>query len=463
MQTTETDYLVVGGGATALAFADALLAEGDAEVLVVDRRSGPGGHWRDAYPFVRLHQPAATYGVDSLPLGEERIETSGPNAGFYELATGAEVRDYFDRALVALEAAGQVRFLGGHDHIGHVDGCEVLRRAGTDEEVAVRVRRRVVDATYLESSIPATHSPSYTVDDGVTLVTPNALVDLGPTRSGFTVLGAGKTATDTCAWLLDKGVDPERIQWVRPRDGWFFNRAYTQPRALVGSFLYLQGHWVRAGAEATSGADFARILEESGVFLRLDRGHEPAMFRGATISEGEIEQLSAVRDVVRRGKVRRIAADRVVFDDGDELSADPGQVYVDCTAAGVRSTHVRPVFEPGRITPQYVSTGFACWSAATIAKVEALPTTDDERNRLTPVLSFTGATDDLPAFALASLRGVAVRGAVPELSAWDSRSRLNPARGVGDHLDDPRVLEAFAAFGTYLEPAVANLQALTSR
>lgn len=461
MQTTETDYLVVGGGATALSFVDALVAETDADVLVVDRRDGPGGHWRDAYPFVRLHQPAATYGVDSLSLGEERIETTGPNAGFYELATGAEVTEYFDRALASLEAGGRVRFLGGHDHIGSIDGTERVRRVGTDEEVAVRVRRRVVDATYLESSIPSTHTPTFTVDDGVTLVSPNALVDLGPASGGYTVLGGGKTATDTCAWLLDHGVDPDRIQWVRPRDGWFFNRAHTQPRALVGSFLYLQGHWVRAGAEATSGPDFARRLEEPGVFLRLDRDHEPTMFRGATISEGEIEQLSTLRTIVRHGKVRRISTDRVVLDDG-ELAADPGQVYVDCTAAGVRSTSPRPVFDPGRITPQYVTTGFACWSAAIVAKVEALPATDDERNRLTPVLSFTGATADLPAFVLASLVGAAVRGAVPELSAWESGSRLNPTRGVGDHVDDPRVLEAFASFGTHLEPALKNLKALAT-
>lgn len=460
MRTLETDYLVVGGGATGLAFADALVASTEAEVIVVDRRAGPGGHWRDAYPFVRLHQPAATYGVDSLQLGDERIETTGPNAGFYALATGAEVRDYFDQALAQLEATGQVRFLGAHDHVGATHGHEVLRRLGSDEEVTVRVRRRVVDATYLESSIPSTHIPAYAVYAGVTLLTPNALPDLGPTHGGFTVLGGGKTATDTVSWLLDNGVDPDRIRWVRPRDGWFFNRAHMQPRALVGSFMYLQGQWVRAAAETTNGADFAARLEDAGVFLRLDRGHEPRMFRGATVSEGEMEQLATVRDVVRRGKVRRIATDRLLLDNG-ELASDPGETFVDCTAAGVRPTLARPVFERGRITPQYVTTGFACWSAATIAKVEALPVDDVERNALTPVISFTGATADLPALVLGSLVGTTVRGAVPELGAWDSISRLNPTRGVGDHLDDPRVLEAFATFGTYMGQAMSNLRAIT--
>ena len=37
-----TDYLVVGAGASGLAFADSLVAESDAEVTVVDRRRAPG-------------------------------------------------------------------------------------------------------------------------------------------------------------------------------------------------------------------------------------------------------------------------------------------------------------------------------------------------------------------------------------------------------------------------------------
>lgn len=59
----DTDYLVVGSGATGMAFADTLLAETDARITIVDRHGKPGGHWNDAYPFVTLHQPSAFYGV----------------------------------------------------------------------------------------------------------------------------------------------------------------------------------------------------------------------------------------------------------------------------------------------------------------------------------------------------------------------------------------------------------------
>lgn len=52
MTTLETDYLVIGTGASALAFTDALINQADVDVIMVDRRDRPGGHWNDAYPFV---------------------------------------------------------------------------------------------------------------------------------------------------------------------------------------------------------------------------------------------------------------------------------------------------------------------------------------------------------------------------------------------------------------------------
>lgn len=44
----ETDYLIVGAGAAALAFADTLLDQSDAHITIVDRHGKPGGHPRAA-------------------------------------------------------------------------------------------------------------------------------------------------------------------------------------------------------------------------------------------------------------------------------------------------------------------------------------------------------------------------------------------------------------------------------
>src|SRR5262245_65029195 len=98
-RTIEADYLVVGAGAMGLAFVDTLVAETDATVVVVDRNDQPGGHWTTAYPFVRLHQPSAYYGVNSRALGSDTIDHDGFNAGYYELASGAEVCAYFDAVM----------------------------------------------------------------------------------------------------------------------------------------------------------------------------------------------------------------------------------------------------------------------------------------------------------------------------------------------------------------------------
>src|SRR5271156_5794672 len=165
-----TDYLVIGAGASGLAFADALAAEADVEVTVIDRRHTPGGHWADAYPFVRLHTPSAYYGVNSLALGEDRIDQVGENAGFYERATGGGVSEYFAGTVGRPPNPGGVRVPTRHEHLGTGSDGEQIRDLSTGELHDVAVRRKVVDARYLEGSIPATHTAPFEVAPGARLV-----------------------------------------------------------------------------------------------------------------------------------------------------------------------------------------------------------------------------------------------------------------------------------------------------
>ena len=137
MRTIEADYLVVGAGAMGLAFVDTLVAEtDDTVVVVVSRNDQPGGHWTVAYPFVRLHQPSAYYGVNSRNLGSDTIDESGLNAGFYELAGGAEVCTYFDALMrQQLLPTGRVTYLPMSEYLG--DGR--VRTLGEDDiEVVAR-------------------------------------------------------------------------------------------------------------------------------------------------------------------------------------------------------------------------------------------------------------------------------------------------------------------------------------
>jgi hypothetical protein len=454
----ETDYLVVGAGATGMAFVDTLVAESDVDVVMVDRRHRPGGHWLDAYSFVRLHQPSAYYGVDSRVLGNDRIDQSGPNAGFYERSTAAEVCDYYNRVLEEqLLASGRVRFFPMCDYRGEdADGHHFVSRL-TGAETTVRVRRKLVDATYVESSIPSRHSPKYDVDPGVRVIPPNLLVDLDEPVTGFTVVGAGKTAMDTCNWLLDAGVEPDRIRWIRPRDGWFLDRAFTQPLELVASYMQLQALWTESAAACADATDLVHRLEAGGVMVRIDPKVEPGVFRGATISRHELESLRRIENVVRLGRVRRIGSSQITFGDGS-VATDPQQVYVDCTAEGLRPVSPRPVFEAARIVPQYVTIGVAPWSAATVAAVEASAADEARKNELCPPVPFTGEAASLLPIARAGISGLMARAAVPELAAWNDRCRLNPARGAAEHLDDARVQEAFTTLVTNVGPAIENLE-----
>ena len=460
MRRVETDYLIVGGGASAMAFADALVEVApELECLVVDRRHAPGGHWLDSYPFVRLHQPSANYGVSSRMLGGDRIDTDGANAGFYERATGIEICDYFRQVLDdRLIPTGQVRFLGMTEHVGVDDGLHRLVSVASGEQTEVRVRRRVVDATYVESSIPSRHRPSFGVDEGAVVVPPNELVHLASAPSGFTVLGGGKTAMDTCGWLLDQGVDPERICWVRPSELWLFNRAKTQPLDLVGSYMQLQASWVAASAAASDPIDFARRLEAEDVFLRIAPGQEGAVFRGATISLSELDALRSIDDV-RPARVKNVGP-RVISTDAGDIANDPDRVVVDCTAAGLRPSPPRPAFEDDRITVQYLTLGYLCWSAALLAVVEAAPLTDPERNALCPPVPFSGRIADVLYQANAVLQGIAARGAVPEIADWNDASRLNPAAGAGPRMQDPEVVDALERIGGDVGGAFRNLARL---
>jgi hypothetical protein len=100
MARIESDYFVTGTGGSAMAFVDALLTESpDARIVMVDRHHGPGGHWNDAYPYVRLHQPSAWYGVASRELSDWSREATGFNEGMLSLASGAEVLAHFEQVM----------------------------------------------------------------------------------------------------------------------------------------------------------------------------------------------------------------------------------------------------------------------------------------------------------------------------------------------------------------------------
>jgi NAD(P)-binding Rossmann-like domain len=459
----ETDYLVIGAGATGMAFTDALITACGADVVMVDRRHCPGGHWNDAYPFVRLHGPSALYGVNSRRLGSDAIEQTGPNAGFYPRATAAEICGYYQRVLdETLLASGRVRFFGMSDYVpaGHGEHQFVSRLTG--DTTTVRVRRRVVDARYLEPSIPATHVPPFDAEPGVRLIPVNGLVSLAGPASGYTIIGAGKTAIDACLWLLDNGVPPDAIRWIRPRDAWLLNRAFQQPLELLPQLMEGVSLYLEAAAQADDIPDLFRRLEACGQLIRIDPDVEPAMYRCATVSEAELAQLRSIENVVRLGRVRHIGPDRIDLTDGS-IPTDAGQLHVDCSAAGLRTMPGRPVFADGQVTLQQIRSCQPVFAAALTGYVEAARDDDAERNRLCPANPYPEAATDWIPVTCTAQRAEIAWSADPDVSSWLQRSRLNATCGIRDHLDDPQMKAALDRLFTNIEPAIARLDTFTAQ
>lgn len=460
MTTIETDYLVVGAGASALAFADALLSKADVEVVIVDRRSRPGGHWNDAYPFVRLHQPSASYGVNSQILGNDTIDRTGPNAGLYERASGVEICEYFGQVLEhKLLGSGRVRFFPMCDYIGDRAGVHAFasRLSGTTTDV--NVRRRVVDTTYLECSVPATHSPSFTSDSDAVVIPVGDLTSLAAAPSGFTILGSGKTAMDACTWLLDNAVDPDQIRWARPREPWMVDRSSVQPLDLLGSTIEGFATSVEALAGAESKPDLFAELESCGQLMRLDPTAEATMFRGAIVSRSECDDLRQIERVVRHGHVTHIGTDRIVMSSG-EVPTTRGELHIDCTARGLGTAAVRPIFEEGRITLQSLMGGFTTYNAALIGFVEASRDDDIEKNRLCPPTAPPTVPVDLISFYRSALLTTALHGAEPDLAIFQDEARLSLTRGLSARLGEPQVLAAVERWMTSADDALRNADRL---
>jgi hypothetical protein len=458
--TIETDYLVIGAGASALAFTDALLRDPDIDVVLVDRRARPGGHWNDAYPFVRLHQPSASYGVNSRVLGHDTIDQTGPNAGFYERASGVEICDYFAQVLEHdLIGSGRVRFLSMCDYVGDDGGGHVVESRLTGSTTRVEARRRVVDTTYLECSVPATHRRSFSSDPDALVIPVGELTAVAEPPAGFTILGSGKTAMDACTWLLDNGVDPDLIRWVRPREPWLIDRSSVQPFDLLGTTIDRFATSVEVLAGADSIPDVFAELVSGGQLMQLDPGSEPTMYRGAIVSRSEVDGLRQIERVVRDGHVDHIGADHLVMRDG-EVATTRGELHVDCTARGLGAASARPIFEDGRITLQSLMGGFTTYNAALVGFVEATRDDDREKNRLCPPTAPPTVPVDLIAFYRSVLHTSALHGAEPDLAAFQDEARLSLTHGLSARLGEPQVVAAVDRWLAHADQALVNADRL---
>lgn len=457
----EVDYLIIGAGAASMAFADTLMTESSATMAMVDRHHRPGGHWNDAYPFVRLHQPSQYYGVNSRPLGSGAKYETGLNAGYYELASGQEVLSYFDLVMQQrFIPSGRVQYFPMSE-LAETDGGGTVTSLLSGEQRTIKAKK-VVDGTYSKMQVPSTRPPAYAVGDGVSCIPLNELPRVAKAHSSYVVVGAGKTAMDACIWLLENGANPDSICWIMPRDSWILNRENFQPGPeFLARTARDLGDQVEALATAETVDDIFLKLEAAESLFRIDPSVTPEAYHCAVVSKGELEYLRRIRNVVRMGHVLEIEADRIVLEKGS-VPAAADALYIDCSAAGIPTRPTLPVFEGKRITLQWVRLCQPTFSAAFIGHVEATYNDEIEKNQLcAPIPPPTVPLDWLRMMAI-ELNNRLRWMQNPEIAEWTATARLDPFNAQIRSLTgtETEAIEQLQRYRANYGPAMAKLQQL---
>lgn len=429
----QVDYLIIGSGAMGMAFADVLMNESEATIAIVDRHDRPGGHWNDAYPFVRLHQPSAFYGVNSRNLGNDTVDQVGWNKGLFELASGTEVIAYFDQVMrEQFLPSARVHYFPNTEHSG--EGR--LNSLVTGEAIEVEAKK-IVDATYMNVTVPSIKKPDYAIADGVRCVPVNELPKVAAPEMDYVVVGAGKTGMDAVLWLLKNNVHPTSISWVMPRDSWMLDRANIQPGVLAGRAASVFAEQLKIAAQSKSLEDLFEKVDASGQLLRLTDEIEPTMYRCATVTSDELDQLKRIENVIRMGRVQELTPGLIKLDQGEVSVDEKNTVFIDCSADGLERRPLCNVFNDGKITLQSVRTCQQVFSAAFIAHIEVAFNDVEEKNKLcTPVPHPDNHIDFLRTTLANAING-AVWNAVPELQKWLAESRLDGFSVAGGEAPKP--------------------------
>ena len=234
---------------------------------------------------------------------------------------------------------------------------------------------------------------------------------------------------DAAVWLLTCGATPQSMHWVMPRDSWLVNRITTQPgEEFFAHSIGGVAQQMKALAEATSVDDLFERLEAAGQMLRIDRSQTPRMFHYATMSEGEVQLLRQITQVIRKGRVQAIEPDALLLAEG-RVSMPADTLYINCTASGVDAGHsqaeMAPIFQPGLIVPKLVRTPLVTFSASVCAYVEAHYEDETLKNKLCAVVPFPRNVAGYIASSMGNMANQVRWSKDKNLRNWMTNSRLD--------------------------------------
>ena len=333
-----------------------------------------------------------------------------PNADTHR-ATRDEILDYYSAVQRKLERRFNFRFvgeswfdmnqLGGNGSEG-VHQLQSKSSDGTTSTSNIRVRKKVVDARYLEPDLPVFVGPKFTYDDAVVKCIPVNELPMVKSGKHYAVIGGGKTGMDAITYLQTEAkVVPSNITWVVPNDVWI------TARENIGScmeFLHTctrlakdQSSDMTALKRAVLAPDFFQEgfleWEKTGRVYRLHEDALPTKFKDATLCKREMDIIQKVTNVIsHHGRITSISDSGVMnFEDGTVMPLPDGQsvtdtVFVHCSAGAFNySKHPKyspPVYGDNVLTIQdvYGTPGF-CFVGSLFGRLEAMggKISDDEK------------------------------------------------------------------------------------
>jgi len=346
-----TDYLVIGAGAAPLAFIDTLLQEMPAKkVILVDKKSAPGGHWNDDYDFVKLHQPSIVYGLSSKALEGSWMKLILMKAmlPWKHRASKAELLTYFGDFVDSKVVSGQIQYFPEcvydfDQEIGNGTDSITTTFTSLDGKIkhTVEIRDKLINGVNGECIIPSLSPPTFPVDERINLVTPNDLYMMKMEKQKnlkkkrhFIVLGCGKTAMDSVVFMQTKlKIKPDDISWIIPNDVWMLAREGSTPFQYTRALLEADGDQAKASL----------AMEARGEFVRLDPNITPTRFRFPVIGKDELELMRNIKNIIRRGRISSIVSrdgDGVMIsfesDQEDWIITTPEKenIFIHCTSPG---------------------------------------------------------------------------------------------------------------------------------
>jgi len=244
------------------------------------------------------------------------------------------------------------------------------------------------------------------------------------------VIGGGKTGMDACLWLLDHGMEADRIYWIIPRDAWWMDRAKLQfTSEYFDESIGFMTDQMEVLSEAQSVDDLCERFEARNVSFRIDPTVKPTM--SGTIGELHARQIKTVV----RGRVGSISKGEMRLDYGS-VTMPADTLYIDCSARGIPQKPTVTIFEGTRITLQWVKAVRPTFSAALIGYVAAHYQDNDRKRQLCTPMSPPREPFDWLRMLAISLENHKQWAGEPELQRWIVALRLDPATSLPGLVSD---------------------------